>query len=211
MALPQQYRDISYGRKNDSAECVYFDQMTPGTANAGNTYLGRAETPMFSVSGGLFEAGDTIEVELSAPSDCRVFYTTDMTDPTENSNRYTSPIRISSQTVLRVRAYKDGCMPSYMDTQSYLFEVKNGGGSVYTVSIVSDPYNLTSDEAGILVKGSGSKPNYNQVSGVFARHIRCIQPGSEPAAAITDASGAIRRLIAASTRVCVRLASMSFA
>ena len=31
------------------------------------------------------------------------------------------------------------------------------------------------------------------------------------AAAITDASGAIRRLIAASTRVCVRLASMSFA
>ena len=53
-------------------------------------------------------------------------------------------------------------MPSYMDTQSYLFEVKNGGGSVYTVSIVSDPYNLTSDEAGILVKGSGSKPNYDQ-------------------------------------------------
>lgn len=87
MALPQQYRDISYGRKNDSAECVYFDQMTPGTANAGNTYLGRAETPVFSVSGGLFEAGDTIEVELSAPSDCRVYYTTDMTDPTENSNR----------------------------------------------------------------------------------------------------------------------------
>ena len=162
MALPQQYRDISYGRKNDSAECVYFDQMTPGAANAGNTYLGRAETPAFSVSGGLFEAGDTIEVELSAPSDCRVYYTTDMTDPTENSNRYTSPIRISSQTVLRVRAYKDGCMPSYMDTQSYLFETKNGGGSVYTVSIVSDPYNLTSDEAGILVKGSGSKPNYDQ-------------------------------------------------
>ena len=162
MALPQQYRDISYGRKNDSAECVYFDQMTPGAANAGNTYLGRAETPVFSVSGGLFEAGDTIEVELSAPSDCRVYYTTDRTDPTENSNRYTSPIRISSQTVLRVRAYKDGCMPSYMDTQSYLFEVKNGGGSVYTVSIVSDPYNLTSDEAGILVKGSGSKPNYDQ-------------------------------------------------
>lgn len=162
MALPQQYRDISYGRKNDSAECVYFDQMTPGVANAGNTYLGRAETPVFSVSGGLFEAGDTIEVELSAPSDCRVYYTTDRTDPTENSNRYTSPIRISSQTVLRVRAYKDGCMPSYMDTQSYLFEAKNGGGSVYTVSIVSDPYNLTSDEAGILVKGSGSKPNYDQ-------------------------------------------------
>ncbi len=130
MALPQQYRDISYGRKNDSAECVYFDQMTPGVANAGNTYLGRAETPVFSVSGGLFEAGDTIEVELSAPSDCRVYYTTDRTDPTENSNRYTSPIRISSQTVLRVRAYKDGCMPSYLDTQSDLFEAKHGGGSV---------------------------------------------------------------------------------
>ena len=160
--VPQQYRDISYGRKGDSAECVYFETMTPGGENNSQSYLGRAETPEFSVSGGLYAAGDTITVSLSAPSDCKIYYTTDYTDPTESSALYTSPIQITSQTVLRVRAYKDGCMPSYMDTQTYIFDAKNGSGSVYTVSIVSDPYNLTSDEAGILVKGSGSIPNYNQ-------------------------------------------------
>ena len=160
--LPEQYRDMTYGRKSSGGECFYFTEMTPGAANADETYQGRAATPEFSVKGGLYQQGDALTVELSAPSDCRVYYTTDSTDPTEQSTPYTGPISISQQTILRVRAFKDGCMPSYMDTQSYLFAAKNGSGAVYTVSLVSDPYNLTSDEAGILVEGSGSTPNYNQ-------------------------------------------------
>lgn len=160
--LPEQYRDITYGRRSGSGECFYFSEMTPGRANTGETYQGRAATPEFSVKGGLYQQGDVLTVDLTAPSDCRVYYTTDCTDPTEQSTPYTGPITITEQTVLRVRAFKDGCMPSYMDTQSYLFAAKNGSGAVYTVSLVSDPYNLTSDEAGILVEGSGRTPNYNQ-------------------------------------------------
>ncbi len=160
--VPQQYRDISYGRLGDSSDCLYLETMTPGSENRSESYLGRAQTPEFSVSGGLFTTGDVITVSISAPSDCRIYYTTDNTDPSESSALYTSPIQISEQTVLRARAYKDGCMPSYMETQTYIFDAKNGSGSVYTVSIVSDPDNLFSDESGILVAGTGSVANYDQ-------------------------------------------------
>ena len=76
------------------------------------------------------------------------------------STLYVAPITITDTTILRARAYRDDCLPSLMDAQSYLFDVKNGGGTVYVASMVSDPYNLTSDEAGILVKGPNATSKY---------------------------------------------------
>lgn len=159
MFVPKQYRNVSYGRTD--AGLRYFEQPSPNAANAGAAWLGRAPQPEYSVPGGLYASGDTLTIALNAPSDCRIYYTLDCTDPDETSALYTGPITISAQTVLRARAYRDGCMPSYPTAQSYLFDAKNGSGSVYTVSVVSDPYNLISDEAGIMVAGSGSKPNYS--------------------------------------------------
>ena len=67
---------------------------------------------------------------------------------------------MSGTTILRTRVYGDGYLESIMDTQSYLYDVNNGGGTVFVVSLVSDPYNLTSDEAGIMVKGPNALPEY---------------------------------------------------
>ena len=47
-----------------------------------------------------------------------------------------------------------------MDTQSYLYDVNNGDGTVYVMSLVSDPYNLYSDEAGIMAMGPNAMPIY---------------------------------------------------
>ena len=43
--------------------------------------------------------------------------------------------------------------------RSYLYDVNNGDG-VYVVSLVSDPYNLTSEEAGIMIKGPNASDTY---------------------------------------------------
>lgn len=100
-----------------------------------------------------------LTVELSAGQGDRIYYTLDNTDPDEGDTLYTGPITITGTTILRTRIYSEGYLESYMDTQSYLYDVNNGDGSVYVVSLVSDPYNLTSDEAGIMVKGPNALPD----------------------------------------------------
>ena len=158
--VPMQYEDISFGRADGASGLRYFTTVTPGAANSGDAYYGRAAKPVYSVEGGLYHTGDVLTVELSVPSDCQVYYTLDYTDPTQSSTLYTGPIQVSGTTILRTRVYGEGYLESFMDTQSYLYDVNNGNGTVYVVSMVSDPYNLTSDEAGIMVKGPNALPNY---------------------------------------------------
>ena len=158
--VPMQYEDISFGRMETQNAVRYFTTVTPGAPNDSSSYYGRAPKPIYSVMGGLYKTGDTLSVELSVPSGCRAYYTLDYTDPTESSTLYTGPITVTGTTILRTRVYGEGYLESFMDTQSYLYDVNNGGGTVFVVSLVSDPYNLTSDEAGIMVKGPNALPNY---------------------------------------------------
>ncbi len=158
--VPMQYEDISFGREEGQAGLRYFTTATPGAANSGPSYYGRAPRPVYSVLGGMYHTGDEMAVTLSVPSGCRVYYTLDYTDPTEASTLYTGPITVNGTTILRTRVYGEGYLESIMDTQSYLYDVNNGGGTVYVVSLVSDPYNLTSDEAGIMVKGPNATDSY---------------------------------------------------
>ena len=87
--VPQQYSDISFGRTLNW-DGAYMEVMTPETRNDLIGYAGRAEAPEFSACGGLFASGETLTVSLSAPADCRIYYTTDDTEPTEQSTLYTA-------------------------------------------------------------------------------------------------------------------------
>ena len=147
--LPKQYGGMSYGRAQGEDGFFYFESGTPGTANAGTHYRERAQEAACSVEGGLYRTGDSFAVELSAPQGSRIYYTLDCSDPDEGSALYTGPISISGTTILRSRVYREGCMPSLIDTQSYLYDVNNDG-SVYVISLVSDLDNLTGAENGIM-------------------------------------------------------------
>lgn len=159
--IPQQYGGISYGREHDGDELRFFESGTPGEANSARGYVSRADKAVPSVAGGLFTSGQTLQITLDAPSGSRIYYTTDCTDPTERSTPYTGPITVTSNTVLRTRVYRDGCLPSLSDTQSYLYDVYTQADT-YIVSVVADPDDLMSNERGIMVEGSGSRPNYEQ-------------------------------------------------
>lgn len=160
MFVPQQYTNVSYGRMDGQTGLRYFATATPGTANSGQSYMGRAAAPVYSVEGGLYKTGDVLTVEMSAPAGSSIYYTLDNTDPDQGDTLYTGPITVSETTILRTRVYCNGYMESFMDTQSYLYDVNNADGKVYVVSLVSDPYNLTSDEAGIMVKGPNATSKY---------------------------------------------------
>ena len=157
--LPQQYGGISYGRVAGENGCFYFAEGTPGTANSASRYRGRAQIAEYSVRGGLFKTGDVFQVELSAAPGSRIYYTLDCSDPDQSSTLYTGPISISSTTILRTRVYQDGYMESYMDAQSYLYDVNNEG-NVRVVSLVTDWDNLISEESGIMIKGPNALPDF---------------------------------------------------
>ncbi len=143
--VPKQYDGISYGRTQLGSRLYYFASGTPGTANTANSYVGRAEAPTYSVEGSLHKSGDSFEVSMSVPAGFSIYYTLDCTDPTESSTLYTAPITVSSTTILRTRVYATGYLPSFVDTQSYLYDVDNDG-KAYIVSLVADPANLTGED-----------------------------------------------------------------
>ena len=137
--VPEQYTGISYQRMADGS-FRYADAATPNAENAPTGYLGRCAKPAYSVSGGLFQNGDMAMVELSAEPGARIYYTLDCGDPDESSTPYTGPIAVGATSVVRARAYMDGMLPSYMESQTYLFGVSH---TLDVVSLVADPDNLT--------------------------------------------------------------------
>lgn len=158
--LPEQIEGVSYGR-TASGVCSYFLEATPMAANSPQTARGRAPAPEYSVPGGVYQTGDSFAVELSAPEDFRIYYTLDYTDPTEASSLYTgTPIQVNGTTVIRTRVYRDGYLPSVMDTRSYLYDVNAWDKVPYVISLVSDPEGLFSDATGIMAEGPNATPTF---------------------------------------------------
>ena len=158
--VPAQYAGVAYGRREAGGAFYYFEAGTPGTANNLQAYYGRAEAADYSVSGGLFHTGDNFEVTLSAPGGSRIYYTLDCSDPDESDRLYQGEaISVSATTIIRTRVYRDGYLPSFMNTASYLYDVENED-AVYVVSLVSDEYNLTDYNNGIMVMGPNATDTF---------------------------------------------------
>lgn len=77
-------------------------------------------TPYFSPPGGSYSNTQTISISTSTPS-ATIHYTTDGTNPTENSPTYSTPIVISSNTTLKAGAWKTGLTQSTIATETYSF------------------------------------------------------------------------------------------
>jgi len=143
----RQYGDISCGRMDGQSGFFYFESPTVGAYNPNTGVRARCEKPTFSVSGGLYGAGETLTVEIKAEPDAHIFYTLDCSDPTTSSTIYTGPISVSANTIIRAVATRRGSIDSYTATESYFFGL---GHSLRVVSLVSDPDNLFSSRRGII-------------------------------------------------------------
>lgn len=149
MILPEMRTDVSYGRTLGIAGLFYYDTPTPFQQNA-DGFTGYAEKPSFSTEPGLYYA--TTYVEISIPEGTQVFYTTDCTTPTQNSNPYHGErLELNFNTVIRARAFAAGNKkPS--DTLTGTFFI-NANHTLPIASIVTEPDNLWNKETGMLVTG----------------------------------------------------------
>ncbi len=79
-------------------------------------------TPTFSIPGGTYD--DPVEVEIACETpDAMIYYTTDGSNPDENSSLYEDAITIAQTTTLKAKAFANGLLPSFVATAQYNFVV----------------------------------------------------------------------------------------
>ncbi|MGI6454201.1 MAG: CotH kinase family protein [bacterium] len=119
---PPQAVDVSYGRSLDDPEhWVYFHETTPRAPNSREHFLGFTRPVSVSPAGGVYSEPVNVSV-LSLEEGVTLRYTLDGSLPTASSAEYQSPLRISDDTVLRVRAFRPDYEPGRTVTHTYLFD-----------------------------------------------------------------------------------------
>lgn len=109
----------------------YYKTPTPGNKN-GNGDIAMSSMPTSSVSGGVFNNKDEIEVTLTGSG--KIYYTLDGSTPTVSSKIYSSPLTIKETTVLRIMNKEDGKLESETKTYSYIMN-ENHKIAVMSLSI----------------------------------------------------------------------------
>ena len=113
---------VSWGREPDGSERWVTLNPSPGKSNQNHALPLVADT-RFSVDRGFFEAPFVVTMTC-ATEGATMVYTTDSSEPTlTHGSKAQSPVSvtISTTTVLRAMAFKNGMRSTNVDTQTYLF------------------------------------------------------------------------------------------
>ncbi|HPF91008.1 MAG TPA: CotH kinase family protein, partial [Flavobacteriales bacterium] len=145
LRVEEEYPGHSNGRWPDGANNSYlFDVPTPGASNAAsNPYTAYASTPVIGTPSSI--SASPLSVTISNPNTgtSSIRYTLDGSEPTTTSNLFVAPIAISTNTVLRARAFAPGRLPSKVATASYLFNPDHRSA---IISISTDDEGLNGPE-----------------------------------------------------------------
>ena len=153
--LPEQYPNVSYGVSSDGTATGYLTSKTPGKKN-GTAYAWRAEKPVFSLMGGVFEQ-DAITVEIKAAPTTQIRYTIDGAMPTKKSKLYTDPITMEKTTALRTVAFAEEAMPSEAASATYVLGLD---AAFPVISLIIDPYYISDEQDGAFLGMTGNTHNY---------------------------------------------------
>ncbi len=156
--LPEQYGCVSWGKPADGGEYGFFENPTRGKKNDAKAYPARTEAPKLTAAGGFYR--DSVTVTAAGPEGAVLRYTTDGETPTAKSKTFPPEGLTLTKTVpLRVKAFRDGEVSSATESATYFI---NDDPQTAIVSLISDDKYLFSTKTGMLVKGTGSIPNYSK-------------------------------------------------
>ena len=146
-----QQGDLSFGRYPDGGNTWgYFSEPTAGTTNrtpqlAQNLF--RAPSVTVSPAEPLFINGPVTVTLSSGAGVTAIRYTLDSSQPTSASLLYTNAFTVTTNTVVRARAYASGLHPSEVTTRTFL--VNQRKPDLPVVSFVIDPLLLYDTVTGI--------------------------------------------------------------
>jgi len=183
--LPKQPApNIAYGRKTDgSNEWGYQLTPTPEGTNTGEVcdhdhILGE---PVFSEPGKVFNGNKTFNLQLSlpegSPEDTEIRYTTNGSEPTASSAKYTADIPITKSTSIRAKLFCNGWLSPRSTVQSYIFHDRSM--TIPVISIVTDNSYLNDKKIGIFANNYGHE-KYQQVDWRRPLNIELFDAEGEP-------------------------------
>ncbi len=164
LQFPEQYGNVSWGLPAGFSgvptekDYGYLVNATRAKKNDAAVYPARTEDPALLTVGGFYPGGVT--VLASCPEGAVLRYTTDGETPTEKSPLFPAEgLKVSKTTALRIRAFREGEVPSAAVSATYLVEDEQ---LTPIVCLVTDDKYLFNKKTGALVRGSGDTPNYDK-------------------------------------------------
>lgn len=132
--------DLSIGRISENSDWFYLDIPSPGSENlAENAFPEEASLPLPSNEGGINETPFTLNFELDNDEDV-IRYTTDFSEPNEDSEAITGNLFIYLNTTIKLKVYRENALQSEILTLSYLFSEEDL--SLDVISITAPAENL---------------------------------------------------------------------
>lgn len=161
VVIPALPVDTSYGRPAGKTEFAVLATVTPGAANSSSAAPTSA-APTAVTAQGVYNDVTSLDVILSGAG--TIFYTTDCSEPTLESNVYNGSIHLTKTTVIRAICYESGKTPSSCVDLTYLL---NEGHTLPVASLVTTPANLWDYNTGIYVSGPGASATYPYLGSNF--------------------------------------------
>lgn len=156
LKLPVQYGCVSYGLPSGGGDYGFFEKATRGKKNEAEACVRRVSEPEIVTPAGFYEDSVTVEVRGEEGSELR--YTTDGETPTKKSKLFPEGgLTLKKTTALRVKAFREDTVSSSTAGATYFI---NDPPQTPIVSLISDDKYLFSKKTGMLVKGTGTIPNY---------------------------------------------------
>ena len=132
-----QTTNISYGRYPDAGlSWNYFDEPTPGEANASSGVGIVLPAPTSNLSGGFYTAPVMLAL-FAGINDAQIYYTTDCSEPDRTALLYEAPLEIITTTIIRARLLKEDALDGPVLTISILMNEADYENPV--VSLVAEP------------------------------------------------------------------------
>ena len=127
------------------------------TYSASGSTTNACATPTFNPEAGAYTSAQKVEISTTTDG-ATIYYTTDGTDPTTNSNAYTAAITVSTTTTIKAIAVKDGMVNSSVAIATYTFTEHAGTkADPYTVADARAAIDAGTGVNGVYVKGTVSK------------------------------------------------------
>ena len=154
--------DVAFGREADGADkWGYQVTPTPGKANTGEICDAKhiLGAPVFGKEGFVTSDDAAFQLELSlpdgAPEGTVIRYTTDGSEPTSKSTKYTNPINIGKTKVIRAKLFCDGWLSPMSSAQSYIFHPREITLPIFSVQ-TNDKY-LNDKEIGLFANNNSKE------------------------------------------------------
>jgi len=158
LEMPEQYGCVSYGLPAGGGEYGFFENPTRGKKNDAEAFARRADEPVIVTEAGFYE--DSVTVEVRGEEGAELRYTTDGETPTKKSKVFPAEgLKLKKTTPIRVKAFREDAVSSSAAGATFFI---NDAPQTAIVSLIADDKYLFSKKTGMLVKGTGSIPNYSK-------------------------------------------------